>query len=144
MKTALSTLLTMATLAIFAQGYEPHRQTVLFELTSDEMKSVITSTADTATVSAPAWLLKEAVATNELYASMMTVLNGIVEDSKKNIPELENLDTQTIAMLYIAQMTKDADLLRKYAPSNTLEYLVGAGIRMDLVASTNATETAEE
>ena len=56
----------------------------------------------------------------------------MIADSRENIPELAGLSDAEVALLYLLQMRKSADDLRAIAPSNTLEYLIGAGMRQDL------------
>lgn len=65
--------------------------------------------------------------------SLATNLAVVVADSRKNIPELSQLSDFEIAMLYLAQMIKTSDSLEKIAPTNSLEYLIGAGMRVDIL-----------
>lgn len=64
--------------------------------------------------------------------SLATNLAAVVADSRKNIPELAQLSDLEVAMLYLAQMLKTSDSLEKIAPTNSLEYLIGAGMRVDI------------
>lgn len=64
--------------------------------------------------------------------SLATNLVVITADTRAHIPEAEALSDTEIAGLYLAQMTKEAEPLLAAAPTNTLEYLIGAGMRLDL------------
>lgn len=66
-----------------------------------------------------------------------TNLAAVVADSRANIPELAGKSDIEVAMLYMAQMRKPGDELLAAAralgaPTNTIEYLIGAGMRLDL------------
>ena len=72
------------------------------------------------------------VGTNTLARTALDLLTPVIADSRANIPGLDGLTDTEVAVLYLLQMSKDADALKAFAPTNTLEYLVGAGIRQDL------------
>lgn len=64
--------------------------------------------------------------------AMLDGLSAIVADTQSNIPETAALPAHEVAGLYVAQMGKRADELEALAPTNTLEYLIGAGMRHDV------------
>ncbi|MBR3084946.1 MAG: hypothetical protein IKH04_00940 [Kiritimatiellae bacterium] len=66
--------------------------------------------------------------------ALATNLVVITADTRAHIPEAEALSDTEIAGLYLAQMTKEAEPLLAAAPTNTLEYLIGAGMRQDLAS----------
>lgn len=106
-------------------------------LNNAQLAKVIESAPKTAIISVPASYLKltaeqKALATNDL-AKAIEPLNAIVADTRKNIPEVADMTDMEIAFLYLAQMVKSADVLLQYAPTNTLEYLIGTGMRIDII-----------
>ena len=89
------------------------------------------------------------VTTNSLFMSMspdvireieqqraekqvVQALQAVVADTRSNIVETANLSDIAIAELYLAQTKKDAAALMDISPTNTVEYLIGSGIRADL------------
>lgn len=70
--------------------------------------------------------------------AIATNLVIVTADTRAHIPEAADLSDTEIAGLYLAQMTKEAEPLLAAAPTNTLEYLIGAGMRKDIVAITNS------
>ena len=65
-------------------------------------------------------------------ARVLDALAAVLADTRSHIPEAARLSDLELAALYLAQMTKDASTLAAAAPSNTIEYLIGAGIRADI------------
>ncbi len=65
----------------------------------------------------------------------LNILSGLdyaIADTRTNIIEVATLTDTEIAFLYLAQMKKDVEPLTESAPTNTIEYAIGAGIREDL------------
>ena len=81
-------------------------------------------------------VVKRELARIEAETIMVKTLGAVVTDTRANIPETATLSDTTIAMLYLSQMSKDADALKTHAPTNTLEYLIGTGMRQDLATQT--------
>lgn len=111
-------------------------------LNNAQLAKVIESAPKTAIISVPASYLKltaeqKALATNDL-AKAIEPLNAIIADTRKNIPEVADMTDMEIAFLYLAQMVKSADVLLQYAPTNTLEYLIGTGMRIDIIKARTA------
>ena len=63
---------------------------------------------------------------------VVQALKAVVADTRSNIVETANLSDIAIAELYLAQTKKDASELMAISPTNTVEYLIGSGIRDDL------------
>lgn len=111
-------------------------------LNNAQLAKVIDKAPEAAIVTVPASFLKltaeqKALATNDL-AKAIEPLNAIIEDTRKNIPEVASLSDMEIAFLYLAQMAKSADILLQYSPTNSLEYLIGTGMRMDILKARTA------
>ena len=66
-------------------------------------------------------------------ADMMSkTLTAVISDTRRNIPETAALPDSQVALLYLSQMQKSSSELEPIAGTNTLEHLIGAGMRMDL------------
>ena len=119
--------------------YIPPAQPLSHSLTPAQAAVAISSAPDSAVVSAPAWLLRgSGASTNALAAALSAVMLDRISDTRTNIPEAASLADAQIASLYLAQLTKDVQILLSYAPTSTVEYVIGAGIRLDLL-NTNST-----
>ena len=68
----------------------------------------------------------------EQGAAILGRLGNVIDDTRASIPEAQELSSATIAELYLRQAKKTADELEAIAPTNSLEYLIGAGIRADI------------
>lgn len=70
---------------------------------------------------------------------LRAALSATIEDTRTNIAETATLTDEQIAGLYLRQMKRDVTPLVDRVPTNTVEYLVGAGMRLDIAAgNTNA------
>ena len=67
--------------------------------------------------------------------AMAAALRAITADTRANIPATAGMGDAEIAALYLRQMTKDAATLLHAAPTNTVEYIIGTGMRQDLEAA---------
>lgn len=76
--------------------------------------------------------VKREVARAEASRTLERALASVIADTRASIPETAALSDVEVAGLYLAQMRKPADRLATAARTNTLEYLVGAGMRIDL------------
>lgn len=76
----------------------------------------------------------------ETEAMMQATLGAVIADTRKNIERTKYLSDAQIALLYLAQMRKPADELAKVAPSNTVEFLIGAGMRQDVEKQNEVTK----
>ena len=63
---------------------------------------------------------------------IVDTIKNVAADTRSNIPEASALSDVEIAGLYLQQVKKSSDALESLAPTNTLEYLIGAGMRQDL------------
>ena len=111
--------------------YAPPRQTLARALRPDQVAALIDEAPAGATVTAPAALLKP-VGTNAVDAAIVAALRAAIADTRTNIAETAGLSDLQIAALYLAQLTRDATPLTPLVPTNTIEYLIGAGMRLDL------------
>lgn len=119
-------------LAAAALGdYTPPPQRLARALDPAQVAAVIDAAPAGATVSAPAALLRPA-ATNAVDAAIVAALRAAIADTRTNIAETAGLTDLQIAALYLAQLKRDATPLSALAPTNTIEYLIGAGMRLDL------------
>ena len=76
--------------------------------------------------------VKKELARIEAEAMMAKTLAGVIADTRSNISGARDLSDSQVALLYLSQMQKSSDHLEKIAPTNTLEYLIGAGMREDM------------
>jgi hypothetical protein len=63
---------------------------------------------------------------------ILTALQAVVSDTRSNITEVAGLSDSEIATLYLQQMRKSTTPLLEFSPVDTVEYVIGAGIRQDL------------
>ena len=118
-------------------GYKATPPPLARSLTGAQIDQVVQEAPRDATVGVPGWYAHQTVeyrelGTNELARAAVPVLGAVIQDSRKNIPELKGLTDVEVAALYIKQMTKSTEELQALAPTNSLEYLIGAGMRQDL------------
>lgn len=108
-------------------------------LTSEQIDRIVDSAPANAQITLPASYAKQlpkrrSVATNALAKAAVEYLQPVIDDSRANIPETADLPDVEIALLYLLQMKKSIDVLMPIAPSNTVEYIIGAGMRQDILA----------
>lgn len=127
MKQLIFLLLAAAALA----DYLPPPQRLARALDPAQVAAVIDSAPAGATISAPAALLRPS-ATNAVDSAIVAALRAAIADTRTNIAETAGLTDLQIAALYLAQLKRDASPLAALAPTNTIEYLIGAGMRLDL------------
>lgn len=131
----MKNLLPLLLLAAAALAdYTPPPQRLARALDPAQVAAVIDSAPADATVSAPAALLRPS-ATNAVDSAIVMALRAAIADTRTNIAEVAILSDLQIAALYLSQLKRDASTLAAVAPTNTIEYLIGAGIRLDLRAS---------
>lgn len=124
-------LLALAAAAIAGAQYAPPPQRLARALDPAQVAAVIDAAPAGATVSAPAALLRPS-ATNAVDAAIVAALRSAIADTRSNITETAGLTDLQIAALYLAQMHRDVTPLVGNVPTNTVEYLIGAGMRLDL------------
>ena len=127
MKQLIFLLLAAAAIA----DYTPPQQRLARALDPAQVAALIDAAPAGATISAPAALLRPA-ATNAVDAAIVAALRAAIADTRTNIAETVGLTDLQIAALYLAQLKRDASPLAALAPTNTIEYLIGAGMRLDL------------
>ena len=130
MRTLLA-LLALAAAAIAGAQYAPPPQRLARALDPAQVAAVIDAAPAGATVSAPAALLRPS-ATNAVDAAIVAALRAAIADTRTNIEATAGLTDLQIAALYLAQMHRDVTPLVGRVPTNTVEYLIGAGMRLDL------------
>lgn len=111
--------------------YTPPPQRLARALDPAQVAALLDSAPAGATVSAPAALLRPS-ATNAEDAAIVAALRAAIADTRTNIAETAGLTDFQIAALYLAQMHRDVTPLVGRIPTNTVEYLIGAGMRIDL------------
>lgn len=65
-------------------------------------------------------------------AAMVAALRAVAADTRTNIPETASMRDTEIATLYLQQMRKSTTPLLELSPVDTVEYVIGTGIRQDL------------
>ena len=135
-KTALPLLAAVAVVMAALADYTPPTDPPVrgyMDLTPSQVKAVLDKAPDTAVVAAPVRLLRQTGAqTNLLAAAILATMADKIAESKRLVPGAENLTDLEVAELYAAQMTKSVELLIAAAPTNTIEYLIGAGMAIDI------------
>lgn len=63
---------------------------------------------------------------------VIDTIKAVAEDTRSHIPEAAGLSDIEIAGLYLKQVKKSSNELEAIAQTNTLEHLIGAGMRQDL------------
>ena len=76
--------------------------------------------------------VKEAMRRRKEDAALLAGIRSVVSDTKSNIVEASALSDVEVAGLYAAQMKKPVDALLSVAPTNTVEFIIGAGMRQDI------------
>lgn len=122
---------SVAGILVVVADYTPPMQRLARALDPAQVAAVIDSAPAGATISAPAALLRPS-ATNAVDAAIVAALRAAIADTRTNIAETAGLTDLQIAALYLAQLKRDASPLAALAPTNTIEYLIGAGMRLDL------------
>ncbi len=90
-----------------------------------ELAGVGTNRLDSAAISNQVRSIRE-------RAVMLDGLRAVIADTRANMPEAAELSDAEVAGLYMVQMRKPAPPLVEAAPTNTIEYAIGAGMRQDL------------
>lgn len=131
--TTAHALLILAALpaAIVTAAYVPPAPRLAHAPSARETAEAINHAPPGATVTAPASLLR-AGATNATERAIVDALAAVLADTRANMPEAARLTELQLAALYLAQMSKPVAPLAAIAPSNTVEYLIGAGMREDI------------
>lgn len=76
--------------------------------------------------------IKKEINRIETEKAMSRTLSAVIADTRNHIPETANLEDSAVAFLYLSQMQKEVESLKETASTNTIEYLIGAGMRQDL------------
>ena len=92
-----------------------------------ELSSVVGSGCMTNSVT-----ISNEVAQIRAKAAALREFGNVISDTRTNIVETAELSDVDIAHLYLRQTQKTSRELEAIAPTNSLEYLIGAGIRADL------------
>lgn len=115
---------------VFAQYVITNPQPLARGLTEAQLEAVIAKAPTNATVTLPAHLVASKKADIQTNV-MLEEFKAIIADTRKNIPECKNMSDFEIAALYIQQMTKKATDI-KVGTTNTIERIIGAGMREDI------------
>lgn len=110
-------------------------------LTEEQLNAVIAKAPTNSTITLPANLLatKKADITANI---ILGELKKIIADTRTNIKECEKLSDIEIATLYIKQMQKKTTDIN--ATTNSIEYIIGAGMREDIQAAEAAAAAEKE
>lgn len=137
---AMSVVAGFLAIASAEEAYiRPDYPPTAHSLTTEQIDRIVDAAPPGASVTVPATYAKQIaerrrVGTNILARAALDRLQPVIDDSRRSIPELSGLSDVEIAILYLLQMRKNADDLRPYVPTNTLEYYIGAGMRMDILS----------
>lgn len=104
-------------------------------LSETQLEVILAKSPANASVTLPAHLLAKKKGDIEANA-MLNQFQVILADTRKNIPECKNMSDLEIAMLYIQQMQKNTTDIN--ATTNSIEYIIGAGMRDDIKAAAAA------
>lgn len=104
-------------------------------LTDEQLDVVLTKTPANANVTLPAHLVASKKADIQANA-MLKQLQAIIEDTRTNIIECAEMSDVEIALLYLQQMQKRANEIN-IGNTNTIERIIGAGMRDDIKTSQN-------
>lgn len=129
--------ITLAANVAFSAYVITAPQPLARSLSEKQLDAVLSKTPATASVTLPAHLLvakKQEISHN----LMLQQFQQIIADTRSNIVECATMSDIEIAALYINQMSKSADQI--VAPTNTLEYLIGAGMREDIATEAQNAE----
>lgn len=110
-------------------------------LTEEQLNAVIAKAPTNSTITLPANLLvsKKADITANI---ILGELKKIIADTRTNIKECKNLSDIEIATLYIKQMQKSTTEIN--ATTNSIEYIIGAGMRDDIQVAEAAAAAEKE
>ena len=104
-------------------------------LTDKQLDVVISKAPQSASVTLPAHLV--ASKKNDIQANaMLEQLQAIIADTRTNIVECAEMSDVEIALLYLQQMQKRANEIN-VGSTNTIERIIGAGMRDDIKTSQN-------
>lgn len=87
--------------------------------------------ADGKPVTTSAGISNQVVRIRERGAAMQG-LSAVIADTRASIPETADLTDSEISGLYLKQMKKNAGDLMEAAGTNSLEFIIGAGMRQDI------------
>ena len=138
---SMATVLALAATVFAGEDVyvRPDYPPLAHSVTPELIDKVIDDAPPCALITLPASYAKQLperrrVATNALARAAIEYLKPVIDDSRVNIPELNGLSDEQVALLYLLQMKKSADELMSIAPTNTMEYLIGAGMRLDILS----------
>ncbi len=119
---------TPETLAVRAEGKA--RRAALAERNRAllELAGIV---ADGKPVTTSAGISNQVARIRERGAAMQG-LSAVIADTRASIPETSGMNDSEIAGLYLKQMSKNAGSLLEAAGTNSLEYIIGAGMRQDI------------
>lgn len=129
-------LVVVSTLCVALGDYVITKpQPLARSLTDEQLDVVIAKAPQTASVTLPAHLV--ASKKNDIQANaMLEQLQAIIADTRTNIVECAKMTDVEIALLYLQQMQKRANEIN-VGSTNTIERIIGAGMRDDIKTSQN-------
>lgn len=127
--------------ALLADYVITQPQPLARSLSEAQLEVVVAKAPANASVTLPAHLLAKKKDDIEANA-MLNQFQVILADTRKNIPECAKMSDVEIAMLYIQQMQKNTTDIN--AATNSIEYIIGAGMREDIQAAEAAAAAEQE
>lgn len=100
-------------------------------LTEAQLEAVLDKAPTAKAVTLPAHLVakrKDDVQSN----LMLEQLSAVIADTRTNIVECAEMSDVEIAILYLKQMQKQANKIENASATNTIEKIIGAGMREDI------------
>lgn len=100
-------------------------------LTDEQLGVVLNKTPAAKSVTLPAHLV--ASRKDDVQANLMLEqLSAVIADTRTNIVECAEMSDVEIALLYLQQMQKQANKIENANSTNTIEKIIGAGMREDI------------
>lgn len=121
-----------------AEGYVvPDPPSLVHQPTSEQTDRIIDRAPADAVIALPANYAKQLperrrIATNDLAIAAVNTLPAIFAWTRETIPPARTMTNRQIAELCLAQMAKPIDDLLPACRTNTIIYLIGAGMSQDL------------
>lgn len=100
-------------------------------LTEAQLEAVLDKAPTAKSVTLPAHLV--AKRKDEVQANLiLEQLSAVIQDTRTNIVECAEMSDVEIAILYLKQMQKQANEIENTSTTNTIERIIGAGMREDI------------
>lgn len=117
--------------AVFGAYVIKNPQPLARGLTEAQLEAVLDKAPSAKAVTLPAHLV--AKRKDEVQANLiLEQLSAVIQDTRTNIVECAEMSDVEIAILYLKQMQKKASEIENTSSTNTIEKIIGAGMREDI------------